>query len=99
MDDRPREPREPREQVKSLIAVVLTFASGATDVVSCTHLGSVFTSVMTGNIMPLRLAVAHASASLPSHSTTSIEGYIAGVAVSAWIARGFGASPAEKFDD
>jgi uncharacterized membrane protein YoaK (UPF0700 family) len=96
MDDRPR---EPREQVKSLIAVVLTFASGATDVVSFTHLGSVFTSVMTGNIVLLGLAVAHASVSLATHTTTSIAGYIAGVAVSTWIARGFGASPAETVDD
>jgi uncharacterized membrane protein YoaK (UPF0700 family) len=96
MDDRSA---EPRERVKTLIAVVLTFASGATDVISFTHLGSVFTSVMTGNVVLLGLAVAHASVSLATHTTTSIAGYITGVAASTWIARGVRASPAETFDD
>jgi uncharacterized membrane protein YoaK (UPF0700 family) len=96
MDDRSA---EPRERVKTLIAIVLTFASGATDVVSFTHLGAVFTSVMTGNIVLLGLAVAHASVSLATHTTTSIAGYMAGVAASTWIARGWRASAAETFDD
>jgi uncharacterized membrane protein YoaK (UPF0700 family) len=91
------ESAEPRERVKTLIAIVLTFASGATDVISFTHLGSVFTSVMTGNIVLLGLAVAHASVSLATHTTTSIAGYIAGVAASTWIARGWRASAAETF--
>src|ERR1035438_4724584 len=99
MDDRPREPKEPREQVKSLIAVVLTFASGATDVVSFTRLGNVFTSVMTGNIVLLGLAVARGSVTLATHTIVSIGGYVAGVAGSTWIARGFGAIPAETVDD
>ena len=34
----------------TVIAVLLTFASGASDVTSFTRLGNVFTSVMTGNI-------------------------------------------------
>ncbi len=68
--------------------MVLTFASGATDVISFTRLGGVFTSVMTGNIVLLGLAVARASVSLATHTLTSIAGYIAGVAVSTWIARG-----------
>jgi uncharacterized membrane protein YoaK (UPF0700 family) len=108
MDDRRIEPREPREareareareQVKSLIAVVLTFASGATDVVSFTHLGNVFTSVMTGNIVLLGLAVARASVSLATHTLTSIAGYIAGVAGSTWIGRGFGSVAAAGTGD
>jgi uncharacterized membrane protein YoaK (UPF0700 family) len=90
MDDRPAEPAQTTEQVKSLIAVVLTFASGATDVISYTRLGGVFTSVMTGNIILLGLAVARASVSLATHTTTSIAGYIVGVAASTWIARGWG---------
>jgi uncharacterized membrane protein YoaK (UPF0700 family) len=90
MDDRPAEPAQTTEQVKSLIAVVLTFASGATDVISYTRLGGVFTSVMTGNIILLGLAVARASVSLATHTTTSIAGYIVGVAASTWIARGLG---------
>jgi uncharacterized membrane protein YoaK (UPF0700 family) len=87
---------ESREQVKSLIAVVLTFASGATDVISFTHLGNVFTSVMTGNIVLLGLAVARASVSLATHTVTSIGGYVAGVAASTWIGyRGQGSAGAD----
>jgi uncharacterized membrane protein YoaK (UPF0700 family) len=96
MNDRPI---ESREQLKSLIAVVLTFASGATDVISYTRLGNVFTSVMTGNIVLLGLAVARGSVTLATHTICSIGGYIAGVAGSTWIARGFKATPAETSDD
>jgi uncharacterized membrane protein YoaK (UPF0700 family) len=82
MDDRPR------QQILTLIAIALTFASGATDVASYTRLGNVFTSVMTGNIVLLGLAIARGSLTLASHSTVSIAGYIAGVAGGTWIARG-----------
>ena len=47
MDDRPQ------QRILTLIAIALTFASGATDVASYTRLGNVFTSVMTGNIVLL----------------------------------------------
>jgi uncharacterized membrane protein YoaK (UPF0700 family) len=92
-------PIESREQVKSLIAVVLTFASGATDVISYTRLGNVFTSVMTGNIVLLGLAVARGSVTLATHTLVSIGGYILGVAGSTWIARGFKVTPAVTSDD
>ena len=45
-----------------MIAIALTFGSGATDVASFTRLGGVFTSVMTGNIVLAGLAVARAVA-------------------------------------
>lgn len=64
----------------TLIAIALTFASGAMDVTSFTRLGSVFTSVMTGNIVLFGLAVARESLSLASHTAVSVAGYIAGVA-------------------
>jgi uncharacterized membrane protein YoaK (UPF0700 family) len=70
----------------TLIAIALTFISGAMDVASFTRLGSVFTSVMTGNIVLWGLAVARGSLSLASHTAVSIAGYIAGVAAGTWIA-------------
>ncbi len=82
----------PREQILTLIAIALTFGSGATDVASFTRLGGVFTSVMTGNIVLGGLAVAQRSPSLASHTAVSIAGYIAGVAGGTWIARGFKAA-------
>ena len=90
----------PREQVLTLIAIALTFGSGATDVASFTRLGGVFTSVMTGNIVLGGLAVAQRSLSLASHTAVSIAGYIAGVAGGTWIAHGFKrAGPAKPADD
>jgi uncharacterized membrane protein YoaK (UPF0700 family) len=70
----------PNQQIMTLIAIALTFASGTMDVASFTRLGSVFTSVMTGNIVLWGLAVARGSLSLASHTAVAVAGYIAGVA-------------------
>ena len=79
----------PKQRVMTLIAIALTFGSGAMDVTSFTRLGNVLTSVMTGNIVLWGLAAARGSATLASHSTVAIAGYIAGVAAATWIAHGF----------
>jgi len=70
----------PRQQILTVIAIALTFASGAADVASFTRLGGVFTSVMTGNIVLWGLAAARGSLTLAAHTAVSIAGYIAGVA-------------------
>jgi uncharacterized membrane protein YoaK (UPF0700 family) len=79
----------PRQQIMTVIAIALTFGSGAMDVASFTRLGNVFTSVMTGNIVLWGLAAAGRSVSLASHTAVSIAGYIAGVALGTWVAHGF----------
>ena len=79
----------PRQQIITLIAIALTFASGANDVASFTRLGGVFTSVMTGNIVLWGLSAAQRSVSLFSHTAVSIAGYIIGVAGGTWVAHGF----------
>jgi uncharacterized membrane protein YoaK (UPF0700 family) len=84
----------PRQQILTVIAIALTFASGAADVASFTRLGGVFTSVMTGNIVLWGLAAARGSLSLASHTAVSIGGYIAGVAGGTWIAHGVKDGPA-----
>lgn len=76
----------PRQQILTLIAIALTFGSGAADVGTFTRLGGVFTSVMTGNIVLWGLAVARGSAALAGHTAVSIAGYIVGVAGATWIA-------------
>ena len=78
----------PRQQILTLIAIALTFASGAADVASFTRMGNVFTSVMTGNIVLWGLAVARGSLTLASHTAVAIGGYILGVAAGTWIAHG-----------
>jgi len=76
----------PKQQILTLIAIALTFGSGAADVASFTRLGNVFTSVMTGNIVLWGLAVARGSLTLASHTAVAVGGYIAGVAVGTWVA-------------
>jgi uncharacterized membrane protein YoaK (UPF0700 family) len=78
----------PDGQVLTVIAVALTFASGAMDVASFTRLGTVFTSVMTGNIVLWGLAAARGSLTLASHTAVAIGGYIVGVAGGSRIAVG-----------
>jgi uncharacterized membrane protein YoaK (UPF0700 family) len=76
----------PRQQLLTAIAIALTFASGASDVASFTRLGNVFTSVMTGNIVLLGLAVARGSLTLLAHTAVAIAGYITGVIAGTWVA-------------
>jgi uncharacterized membrane protein YoaK (UPF0700 family) len=72
--------RRPSERVLSVLAVVLTFASGGLDVVIFARLGNVFASVMTGNIVVFGLALARGSLSLGLHTGAAVCGYVAGVA-------------------
>jgi uncharacterized membrane protein YoaK (UPF0700 family) len=78
----------PDQQTLTLIAIALTFGSGASDVASFTRLGNVFASVMTGNIVLWGLSAARESATLASHTAMAIAGYIAGVALGTWVAHG-----------
>lgn len=71
----------------TVIAVLLTFASGASDVTSFTRLGNVFTSVMTGNITVFGLSLARGSASLALHTAVAFAGYVTGVAAGTLIGR------------
>jgi len=82
----------------TLIAVALTFGSGASDVASFTRLGNVFASVMTGNIVLWGLSAARVSATLASHTAVAIAGYIAGVALGAWVAHGARTAAGRKPD-
>ena len=78
--------RRPPERVLTAIAILLTFASGASDVASFTRLGGVFTSVMTGNMVVFGLSLARASASLAAHTVAAVAGYVLGVALGTQIA-------------
>jgi hypothetical protein len=89
----------PRQQILTLIAIALTFASGANDVASFTRLGGVFTSVMTGNIVLWGLSAAQRSVTLFSHTAVSIAGYITGVACGTWVSHGFKAHGNGKPDE
>src|SRR5271165_4729000 len=64
-----------------VLAAALAFASGATDLASLTRLGGVFASVMTGNLILVGLAVAHASGTLAAHAAIAFASYIVGAAL------------------
>jgi hypothetical protein len=76
----------PSSRVMAVIAILLTFASGASDVASYTRLGGVFTSVMTGNIAIFGLSLARGSVPLALHIGTAFAGYVTGVAVGTRVA-------------
>ncbi len=67
----------------TVLAVVLTLGTGATDVASFTRLGNVFTSVITGNLVLLGLAIGRVSGALATHAVVAFAGYLAGVAAGA----------------
>jgi uncharacterized membrane protein YoaK (UPF0700 family) len=70
---------QPDATMISAVAVVLTLATGATDVATFTRLGGVFASVMTGNLVLLGLAIGRSGA-LATHVVLAFAGYSAGVA-------------------
>lgn len=80
------ERERPAEPVLTAIAMLLTFASGASDVASFTRLGGVFTSVMTGNMVVFGLSLAHGSVILAAHTVAAFAGYVLGVTLGTQIA-------------
>ena len=86
----------PAQQILTLIAIALTFGSGAADVATFTRLGNVFTSVMTGDIVLFGLSLARGSLTLAVHTAVAVGGYIVGVAAGTWIAHGVKTSRARR---
>ena len=76
----------PRNVPLTVLAVALTFGTGAMDVASFTRLGGVFSSVMTGNLVLLGLAAARPSGELAAHTASAFAGYVTGAALGTWIA-------------
>jgi uncharacterized membrane protein YoaK (UPF0700 family) len=68
------------------LLVVLTLTTGAVDASCFLHLGNVFSSVITGNLVLLGVAAATTSSSLAIHSGTALVGYSVGVLIGAPIA-------------
>jgi uncharacterized membrane protein YoaK (UPF0700 family) len=68
-----------------VVAAVLTFGTGALDVLTLTHLGSVFASVMTGNLALFGLGIARLDNSLLIHSAVAVVSYVIGVAAGSGI--------------
>ena len=75
-----------RPAVRDGLLVLLTLTTGAVDASCFLHLGNVFSSVITGNLVLLGVAAATHSSSLAIHSGTALAGYMAGVIIGAPVA-------------
>jgi len=78
--------RSRRGAARDGLLVLLTLTTGAVDASSFLHLGNVFSSVITGNLILLGVAAATQSSSLAIHSGTALAGYSVGVLIGAPIA-------------
>lgn len=75
-----------RVEVRSALAVTLTFVTGATDATGFIKLGGVFTSVMTGNLVLLGVAVGRGALPAAGRTVLAIACYVLGALVGARIA-------------
>jgi uncharacterized membrane protein YoaK (UPF0700 family) len=75
-----------RGAVRDGLLMLLTLTTGAVDASCFLHLGNVFSSVITGNLVLLGVAAATTSSSLAIYSGTALAGYSVGVLIGAPIA-------------
>jgi len=77
---RPPAPEQSRPTAtRDGLLVLLTLTTGAVDASCFLHLGNVFSSVITGNLVLLGLSAATLRATLAVHSGVALAGYSAGV--------------------
>jgi uncharacterized membrane protein YoaK (UPF0700 family) len=72
--------------IRDSLVVLLTLTTGAVDVTSFLALGSVFSSVVTGDMVLLGAAAGTGRAELAVHSGVALAGYLAGVLAGAPLA-------------
>ena len=68
------------QRLAVVVAAVLTFGTGALDVLVLARLGGVFASVMTGNLALMGLGLARADVATIAHTVIAVVSYAAGVA-------------------
>ena len=72
--------------IRDALVVLLTLTTGAVDATSFLALGSVFSSVITGNMVLLGVAAGTGRPELAVHSGVALAGYLVGVAAGAPLA-------------
>ena len=68
------------------LVVLLAVVSGATDAIGFLALGSAFTSVMTGNMVLVGVAIGSGDGSALGHTAAAIGGYVVGAALGVLLA-------------
>ena len=71
---------------RDVLVVVLTLCTGALDAVCFLRLGKVFSSVITGNLALLGIAVGEKNGGLAANGGLALAGYAAGVALGTAVA-------------
>jgi uncharacterized membrane protein YoaK (UPF0700 family) len=74
------------ERVRDALIILLTLVTGSIDAIGFTRLGGVFTSVMTGNMVLLGVAMGKGSVSLAIHTGIAFAGYVMGSVLGARVA-------------
>lgn len=70
-----------RTRTRDALLITLTLLTGATDATTFTKLGSVFTSVMTGNMVIMGLSIGRGDLSAFGHAALAVASYIVGTVV------------------
>jgi uncharacterized membrane protein YoaK (UPF0700 family) len=73
-------------RTRDALTIALTLVTGATDAIAFTRLGSVFTSVMTGNMVLLGMAVGRGELSALEHTGLALASFIIGTVAGAHLA-------------
>jgi uncharacterized membrane protein YoaK (UPF0700 family) len=73
-------------RIRDVLTIALTLVTGATDAVAFLRLGSVFTSVMTGNMVLLGIAVGRGDLGALEHTGLAVLAFILGTVAGARIA-------------
>jgi uncharacterized membrane protein YoaK (UPF0700 family) len=73
-------------RLRDTLAIVLTVLTGATDAVAFVRLGNVFTSVMTGNMVLLGMAIGRGELTVLEHTGVAVAAFIAGTVIGAHVA-------------
>ena len=75
-----------REKRRDALVITLTLVTGSIDAIGLIRLGGVFTSVMTGNMVFLGIAVSEHSGSIALHTGVAFAAYVLGSFVGARVA-------------
>ena len=75
-----------RERRRDALVITLTLVTGSIDAIGLIRLGGVFTSVMTGNMVLLGIAVSERSGSIALHTGVAFVMYIVGSFIGARVA-------------
>jgi uncharacterized membrane protein YoaK (UPF0700 family) len=73
-----------QRRTRDVLLILLALTAGACDATAFEHIGGVFASVITGNLVLLGVSAVHAGGGLARFAGCSLGGYALGVIATAW---------------